>query len=61
MTVDVIKRDAQFIYDAGMNLMSFLGARNLLPPFPTSLRFRGHKTKAARKKRRKAKLGERDS
>jgi hypothetical protein len=57
MTVNQIKQDAAFIHLAGMNLMAFLGERNLLPPFPTELRPRGHKSKAARKKRRKDKLG----
>jgi hypothetical protein len=53
LTVDQIKTDALFIYDAGMNLMRFLSTRNMLAPFPTSRGSRAHKTKAARKKRRK--------
>lgn len=56
MSVDHVKRDALFVYDAGMNLYSFLMARKLLPPFPPDGRFRGHKSKAARKKRREAML-----
>lgn len=56
MTADKIKADAIFIYDAGMKLMGFLRARNLLSPFPSRRRERAHKTKAARKKRREALL-----
>jgi hypothetical protein len=52
MSIDQIKRDATFIYKAGINLYEFLGSRGLLPPFPTQPRPRGHKSKAARKKRR---------
>lgn len=56
MTVDHVKREALFVYDAGMALMTFLiahGFRQKLPPLD---RFRGHKSKAARKKRRETKL-----
>jgi hypothetical protein len=52
MTVDQVKSDAAFIYQAGMNLMSFLGHRGLLPSFPTEPRAREHKSKTARKIRR---------
>jgi hypothetical protein len=55
MTIDHVKRDALFVYDAGMKLMSFLSRLNLAPP-PPPLRPRGHKSKAARKKRRNAQL-----
>jgi hypothetical protein len=48
-----IMADANFIYDAGMNLMTFLSVRDLLPPIPPVRRERSHKTKTARKKRRK--------
>lgn len=51
--VDQIKADAARIYDAGMSLMTFLAARKLLPTLPAARRERAHKTKAARKKRRK--------
>jgi hypothetical protein len=56
MSVDAVKRDALFVYQAGMDLYSFLMALRLFPPFPPKGRFRGHKSKAARKKRRQAKL-----
>lgn len=52
VTVDQVKADALFIYKAGMDLMSFLLARKLIPP-PTPVRPRWHKSKAERKKRRK--------
>jgi hypothetical protein len=52
MSVNQIKADAVLIYQAGMDLMSFLIARGLLPPFPARKRPRAHKSKAARKKRR---------
>jgi hypothetical protein len=55
VTLRKIREDATYIYDAGMNLMRFLSARNLLSPFPKHRRERAHKTKAARKKRREAK------
>jgi hypothetical protein len=56
MSVDQVKSDALFIYDAGMALYTFLIIRKLIPPHPPSNRFRGHKSKTARKKRREAKL-----
>ncbi len=49
-SVSKIKIEAFAIYDAGMALRMFLDRNNLVPPNPT-LRPRGHKTKAARKKR----------
>ena|SRR6266851_1836539 len=55
MSVNQVKSDALFVYQAGMDLMSFVGLRRLVPP-PTPLRPRGHKSKAARKKRREGKL-----
>lgn len=57
MSIDQIKTDARFIYDASTALMRFLSDRDLLPPFPPGPRPRGHKSKAARKKRRKGRLG----
>jgi hypothetical protein len=54
MSVDAVERDAFFVYEAGMNLMGFLGEHSLIPPFPPADRVRGHKSKAARKKRREA-------
>jgi hypothetical protein len=55
MSADQIKDDALFVYETGMALFSFLKARNLLPPFPTALRPRRHKSKEERKKRRERK------
>lgn len=52
VSLDQVTADANFIYDAGMALMTFLSAKNLFSPFPKHRRERGHKTKAARKKRR---------
>jgi hypothetical protein len=46
-----VKRDALFVYDAGMNLYAFLMMHKLLPPFPPDGRFRGHK---ARRRERNA-------
>jgi hypothetical protein len=56
MSVDHVKRDALFVYDAGMALYTFLMQQKLLPAFPPEGRVRGHKSKAARKKRREALL-----
>jgi hypothetical protein len=55
MSIDGVKSDALFMYHAGMKVMSFL-MRHRLVPAPTPLRPRGHKNKAARKKRRESKL-----
>jgi hypothetical protein len=57
MSVDSVERDALFVYQAGMDLYSFLMRHSLFPPFQPADRFRGHKSKAARKKRREGKLG----
>jgi hypothetical protein len=48
-----VRADAEVIYTAGMDLMKFIGERGLVPRLPTTLRPRGHKSKAARKKRGK--------
>jgi len=56
MTVDQVKREALFVYQAGMSLMAFLMKCGFSQKLPPSDRFRGHKSKAARKKRREAKL-----
>jgi hypothetical protein len=56
MEVDQVKRDALFVYEAGMTLMTFLMTRGFSQKLPPLDRFRGHKSKAARKKRREAKL-----
>jgi hypothetical protein len=56
MTVNQIKGDALFVYQAGMDLYVFLMAYKLLPPFPPYGRLRGHKSKAARKIIREGKL-----
>jgi hypothetical protein len=52
MDIPAIKRDADTIYAASIELMSFLMAKNLLPALPSRRVDRGHKTKSARKKRR---------
>jgi hypothetical protein len=57
MAAEEIIKDADFIYDAGMALHTFLSERGLLPPFPPKPRPRAHKSKAARKARRKKMLG----
>lgn len=53
ITVESIRRDAEAIYAAGLELMTFLVDRNLYPSLPTAPRPRFHKSKAQRKKRRK--------
>jgi hypothetical protein len=53
VTATEISADARLIYEAGMSLMVFLINKKLLPPHPAIRRERMHKTKAARKKRRK--------
>jgi hypothetical protein len=53
MTVDHIEADARFINDAGLALITFMMDLGLAPTFPCP-RPRGHKSKAARKKRREA-------
>ena len=55
MSIKRVERDALFVYDAGMKLMDFLLRRDLAPAAP-KFRPRDHKSKAARKKRREAKL-----
>jgi hypothetical protein len=57
MAVEEIIKDADFIYDAGVALWTFLSERGLLPPVPAKSRPRAHKSKAARKARRKKMLG----
>ena len=49
-SVEKVREDAEFIYEAGMNLMSFLMSYSLLPITPP-LRPRGHKLKKARSTR----------
>ena len=56
LTADSIRKDATAIYVAGMELMSFMRKHKILPKFPSAHRPRDHKTRAARKKRRKAML-----
>jgi len=53
ITAYAIKADAEVIYQAGMDLVSFLAQRDLMPPIPAQILPRAHKSKAARKKRRK--------
>jgi len=55
--VSKILEDATFIYLAGIELYVFLSERGLLPPIPPKPRPRTHKSKAARKARRKKILG----
>jgi hypothetical protein len=57
IAVEKILEDADFIYVAGLELHSFLSERGLLPPIPAKFRPRAHKSKAARKARRKKMLG----
>lgn len=52
MTVDEIKLKATAIYDAGIELMRFLIALDLVPDLPGE-RVRGVNTPQARKRRRK--------
>jgi hypothetical protein len=56
MPINQIKEDATFIYNAAMELYTFLLDRNLVPSMPTGSRPRGHKSRAARKKRREGLL-----
>jgi hypothetical protein len=53
VTVESVRADAAAIYKAGMDLIAFIRPRGLYPPLPTQMRPRGHKSKAARKARRK--------
>lgn len=55
MSIDAIKSDVLFVYQAGLTLSSFLSRHKLQPAFPP-LRPRSHKMQTARKKRRKDKL-----
>jgi hypothetical protein len=55
MSADQVKGNALFVYETGMALFSFLKAHNLLPPFPTALRPRWHKSKEERRKHRERK------
>ena len=52
-TVDRVKADALEIYHSGTSLMSFLMRHGLLPSLLSEPRPRAHKTKAARRERRK--------
>jgi len=61
MTVDHVKRDAIFVYDAGMSLMAFLMRNGFKQKLPPINRVRGHKSRAARKKRREAILRARET
>jgi hypothetical protein len=54
MDLKEIRRDAQFIYQAGMDLQTFLIERDLFPREPPASRNRFHKSKVERKKRRTA-------
>lgn len=56
MPIDQIKSDAAFIYTAGLRLYGFMGSLGLHPTIPASLSSRAHKSRAARKKRREARL-----
>ncbi|MER9258639.1 hypothetical protein [Mesorhizobium sp. M0619] len=51
MPLPKLREDADFIYEAGIELFRFLMAKNLIPALPSADRPRFHKTKAARKKR----------
>ena len=58
MTVDQVKADAVEIADAGLALIQFMIDNGFSPVFDERPRFRGHKSKAARKKRREGLLRE---
>ena len=55
VTVEQIRADALFIFEVGMKFMAFLQDHGLLSALRYDRPPRGHKTKAARKKRREAK------
>lgn len=58
LSVEVIRRDAQRIYKAGISLYGLLSQLGLLPTIPDGVKpSRAHKDKAARKKIRKARKG----
>ena len=52
-----VRMHADYIYWAGMDLWEFLIRMKLLPAFPPEGRFKDHKSKAARAKARKTRLG----
>jgi hypothetical protein len=52
VTPESVKAEAEIIFQAGLNLMTFIMARDMLPKIPAAKRPRFHKTKAERKKRR---------
>ena len=54
VSVDQIERDAALIYELGLELFQFVHAMGLEAPLPPQSRPRGHKSKAARKQRRKS-------
>ena len=54
MSVDHIESDALFIYQIGLDIYVFLQKHGLIPPMPDVPRPRHHKSKAARKMRRKS-------
>lgn len=54
LSVAAIRADALAIYQAGLELFQFLGAKGLLPTLPSQPYGRAHKSKSARKKRRKS-------
>lgn len=54
VSVKEIITDADFIYEAGTALTVFIDENNLFPSHPKTHRPRGHKSPAARKKRREA-------
>ncbi|WP_349363062.1 MAG: hypothetical protein ABL307_12550 [Roseitalea porphyridii] len=53
ISLKAIRADAAFIYDAGIELLRFLMAKNLLPALPSAERPRFDKRKAIKNKRRK--------
>ena len=55
-SVDQIKKDADIIRQAGLDLVAFMDGLGMSPTFPDRPDYRAHKTKAARKKRRKDSL-----
>jgi hypothetical protein len=57
MSIDGVRQDALFVYDAGMELMTFLMRHGFQLKWPPTNRYRGHKSRAERKKRRELRAG----
>jgi hypothetical protein len=57
MSIDGVRQDALFVYDAGMELMTFLMEHGFQLKWPPPNRYCGHKSRAERKKRRELRAG----